>query len=637
MSDEYEAGNIRVLKGLEAVRLRPGMYIGSTGKRGLHHLVWEIIDNSVDEALAKKCSTIEVTLEKEDVIRIIDNGRGIPVEVHKKEGKSALELVMTVLHAGGKFDKDNYKVSGGLHGVGVSVVNALSEWLEVKVHKNGNIYYQKYERGKPLEDVKIIGETKRQGTEVAFKPDRDIFESTTFDFDILKGRFRELSYLNPCLRFITENKLNNVKEEFYSEGGLSEFIEYLTKNDTKIGELVHITDEVEYNKETYEADIALVWTTQYNEKIFSFVNNIQTVDGGNHVSGFRKGLTRAFTEYFSKNKIKDEFKGEDIREGLVGIVSVKIPDPEFEGQTKAKLGNPEIFSIVSEFIYKKLGSYFEENGKVARMVIDKILQAAKAREAARKAKELIRRKGILESTSLPGKLTDCSSKDPALSEIFIVEGESAGGSSRQARSRETQAILPLRGKILNVEKANIVKMLNSEEIKNLITAMGTNVAESFDIDKIRYHKIIIMTDADVDGAHIRVLLLTLFYRHFKEIIDRGYLYIAQPPLYKILDPITKKPLYFYNDRKIEDHFNVLKENGYDTAKINIQRYKGLGEMSADQLWDTTLDPEKRILLQVTIEDAIEADTLLTTFMGDKVEPRRAYIDSHAHEVKELDI
>ncbi len=637
MSKEYKANNIKVLKGLEAVRLRPGMYIGSTGIRGLHHLIWEVIDNSVDEHLAGECDTISLTLEDESVIRIRDNGRGIPTDIHPEEKKSALELVMTVLHAGGKFDKENYEVSGGLHGVGVSVVNALSEWLEVKVYHEGKIFFQRYERGFPKEDVKIIGDSNEQGTEVLFKPDIEIFESIVFNYDTIEGRIKELAFLNPGLKFVCENKIAQTKEEFKYDGGLSEFIDYLTEGETTLGEKIHITDSTIFENQKYYMDIALTWTLDYNENIYSFVNNIQTPDGGNHVAGFKKGLVRVFSDYFTKNKIKEEFKSEDLREGLVAIISVKIPNPEFEGQTKAKLGNPEIFSIVSDFIYKNLGTYFEENKNAAKVIIEKILQAAKAREAARKAKELIRRKGILDSTSLPGKLADCSSKDPTISEIFVVEGDSAGGSAKQGRNRETQAILPLRGKILNVEKANLVKMLNSEEIKNLITAMGTNVSENFDVSKLRYHKIIIMTDADVDGAHIRTLLLTLFYRHFRPIIEGGHLCIAQPPLYKITDPVTKSQRYFYNDKSIEERFNELKAQNIDVTKINIQRYKGLGEMNADQLWETTMSPETRNLLRVTIDDAIEADRLFSTLMGDKVEPRKEYIEKHAHEVKELDI
>lgn len=637
MVREYSASNIKVLRGLEAVRLRPGMYIGSTGKRGLHHLVYEVVDNSVDEALAGYCNTIEVVLEDRDVISVKDNGRGIPVEKHPEMNKSALEVVMTVLHAGGKFDKENYNISGGLHGVGVSVVNALSEKLEVFVCRDGKKYYQEYSRGNPISEVKEIGPCDDRGTMVRFKPDKTIFESTDFEMDVLKERFKELAFLNPGLKFIVKNKLDNTSEEFKYDDGLSAFLDYLVKGKQVIGDKLHFTDTIKVNKWEYGFDIAFTWTSDYNETIYGFVNNIQTVDGGTHISGFKKGVTRAFMDYSSKNKLKEEFAGEDIREGLVAIVSIRIPDPEFEGQTKAKLGNPEIFGMVSDYLNTKLSTYLEENKSCAKAIWDKIIQAAKAREAARKAKELIRRKGVLESTNLPGKLADCSVRDPEKAELFIVEGTSAGGSGKQGRDRETQAILALRGKILNVEKANLAKMLSSETIKDLIMAIGTNIAENFDMTKLRYHKIIIMTDADVDGAHIRTLLLTLFYRHFPEIIKKGYLYIAQPPLYKIKDPETKEENYFYNEKLVEEYFKSLKEKGFDVNKLHIQRYKGLGEMNPEQLWETTMDPARRVLLQVTIEDAIEADRLFSVLMGEAVESRKEYIEKYALEVKNLDV
>ncbi|MDD4983559.1 MAG: DNA topoisomerase (ATP-hydrolyzing) subunit B [Candidatus ainarchaeum sp.] len=637
MPNDYSASKIRVLKGLEAVRLRPGMYIGSTGKRGLHHLVYEVIDNAVDEALGGHCNQIEIILEDKDVISVYDNGRGIPVEKHPEMDKSALEVVMTILHAGGKFDKDNYAVSGGLHGVGVSVVNALSEKLEVFVFRDGKEYYQEYHIGNPVADVKEIGTTTLRGTMVRFKPDKTIFESTEFDMAVLRDRFREMAFLNPGLKFIVKNKLDNTTEEFKYDNGLSAYLDYLVTNKQVIGDKIHVTDTVKLGKFEYGFDVALTWTNDYSENVFGFVNNIQTIDGGTHVSGFKKGITRAFQDYSEKNKLKEEFVGDDIREGLMAIVSIKVPNPEFEGQTKAKLGNPEVFGMISEFVCTKLSTYLEENKGSAKAVLDKILQAAKAREAARKAKELVRRKGILESTSLPGKLADCSTRDPEKAELFIVEGESAGGSGKQGRDRETQAILALRGKILNIEKANMAKMLSSETIKDIIMAIGTNIAENFDVSKLRYHKIVFMTDADVDGAHIRTLLLTLFYRHFPEIIRQGFLYIAQPPLYRIKDPETKVENYYYNEKFVDEYFKSLKSKGFDVEKLHMQRYKGLGEMNADQLWETTMDPEKRVLLKVTVEDAIEADRLFSVFMGEVVEGRKEYIEKYAHEVKNLDI
>ncbi len=635
--ESYNASNITVLKGLEPVRLRPGMYIGSTSITGLHHLVYEVVDNSVDEALTGNCDRIEVTLEQKDIMCVKDNGRGIPVDVHKSTGKSALEVVLCELHAGGKFDKNSYKISGGLHGVGVSVVNALSEWLEVKVYKDNKIYYQKYIRGTPLAQVKILGETNERGTEIRFKPDKEIFETIEFDFNTITNRLRESAFLNSKVRIIAKNNLTGTLTEFYYENGLADFLRYITEGDNIIGDKIYFSDNGKYKNEEVFCSVALAWTSGYSEKIFSFVNNIRTSDGGTHEAGFKKGISRAFTEYFERNKIKEEVTAEDLREGLVSIVYLKVPNPEFEGQTKGKLGNSEIATIVSDITYKQIAKFLEENKGKAKIILEKILEATRAREAARKARELVRRKSALLLTTLPGKLADCSSNDPTVCELFCVEGDSAAGPSKMGRNRQTQAILPLRGKILNVEKATLDRILNSEEIKNLITALGTNFGENFNIDKLRYHKLIFMTDADVDGSHIQTLLLTLFYRYLKSLIEKSHIYIAQPPLYKIIDPQTKLTKYFYNDKDLENCFASLKEQKIDVDKIHTQRFKGLGEMNAEQLWETTMNPETRVLKKVTIDDAIEADRFFSILMGEKVEPRRDYIIEHAKEVKELDI
>jgi len=634
---EYSATNIRVLKGLEAVRVRPGMYIGSTGISGLNHLVYEIVDNAFDEALAGYCNEIQIILEDKDLVRVIDNGRGIPVDIHSESKKSALETVMCELHAGGKFDKNSYKFSGGLHGVGASVVNALSEWLEVRIYKNGQIHYQKYNRGVPEEQVKVIGTTDKNGTEVLFKPDSEIFETTEFDFKTVKERLKEQAFLNSGVKVIAIDKLKDTKDEYHYEKGISDFLDYVTEGDNVIGNKIYFEKELKYKDLDLGINVALCWTTGYSERIISFVNNINTVDGGTHETGFKRGITRAFEEYFNKNKIKEEYKSEDVREGIVTILALKVPNPEFEGQTKAKLGNSDFISIVSETVFEGLGKHLEENKDFAKHLVEKIMQAAKAREAARKARELVRRKTALESTTLPGKLADCSSKNPAECEIFVVEGDSAGGSAKQGRNRETQAILPLRGKILNVEKASLDKMLNSEAIRNLITAIGTGFGETFNVEKLRYHKIVIMTDADVDGSHIQTLLLTLLYRYIKPLIDNGFVYIAQPPLYKINDPITKTGVYFYSDKELDKRKQELRAENIDVEKIHVQRYKGLGEMNADQLWETTMDPSQRVLRKITIDDAVEANRLFSILMGEKVEPRRDFIIENAKEVKDLDI
>ncbi len=637
MNEEYNASNIKVLKGLEAVRVRPGMYIGSTSVTGLNHLVYEIVDNAFDEALAGYCDEINITLEDKNVIRIVDNGRGIPVDIHPETKKSALETVLCELHAGGKFDKNSYKFSGGLHGVGASVVNALSEYMEVKIYKNGKIHFQQFSRGLPLEEIKIIGETEKHGTEILFKPDHQIFETTEFDIKTIEERLREQAFLNSGVKVVLIDNVNNKQEEFFYENGLKDFLGYITEGDTILGDKLYFQKQLKYKDLDLTINLACCWTSGYSERMISFVNNIHTIDGGTHEAGFKRGVIRAFDDYFSKNKIKEEYKSEDIREGLVTILSLKVPNPEFEGQTKTKLGNSDIISITSDMVYNELGKYLEENKAYAKHITEKIMQAAKAREAARKARELIRRKGALESTTLPGKLADCSSNNPEECELFVVEGDSAGGSAKQGRNRETQAILPLRGKILNVEKAGLDRMLTSETIKNLITAIGTNFGDAFNIEKLRYHKIIIMTDADVDGSHIQTLLLTLFYRHIKQLITEGKIYIAQPPLYKFVNPLSKRSEYYYNEEALNKIMKLLKENNIDVDKIHIQRYKGLGEMNADQLWETTMDPKQRVLKKVTITDAMEADRLFSILMGDKVEPRKQFINEHAKEVKELDI
>ncbi len=630
MSEKYTAENIQVLEGLQAVRKRPSMYIGSTDYHGLHHLVYEVVDNSIDEAMVGECTSIHVILENDGSVTVIDDGRGIPVDKHPKYGVSALEIVMTKLHAGGKFDRKSYKVSGGLHGVGVSVVNALSEWMKVVVKRNGKIYYQRYERGKPVGPVEIIGDTEERGTETSFKPDPEIFDTTEFNYDILRHRLMELAFLNRGLRIVLEDRRKDepVREEFHYEGGIIEFVEYLNRMKKPLhSEPIYINGE----KENIRVEIALQYTDDYREQIYSYANNINTMEGGTHLSGFRSALTRVMNEYGSRRGLlkKDEkLSGEDVREGLTAIISVKVPEPQFEGQTKTKLGNSEVMGLVASVVYEKLSEFFEEHPSIGEIAVTKARLASQAREAARKARELTRRKGLLETAALPGKLADCAEKDPSKSELFIVEGDSAGGSAKQGRDRHFQAILPLRGKIINVEKARLDKILKNEEIRTLITAIGTGIKDDFDLSKLRYHRIIIMTDADVDGAHIRTLLLTFFYRYMRPLIENGHIYIAQPPLYRVKK--GNKEIYCYTDEEMN---RALEELGGGT----VQRYKGLGEMNPVQLWETTMNPETRKLIKVTIEDAMMADELFTTLMGDRVEPRREYIYRHAKEVVNLDI
>lgn len=631
MNQQYGAEQIQVLEGLEPVRKRPGMYIGSTGPRGLHHLVYEVVDNSIDEALAGFCSDIHVTIEEDNSICVVDNGRGIPVDIHPKTGKSTVETVLTVLHAGGKFGGGGYKVSGGLHGVGVSVVNALSENLEVTVKKDGKVYFQRYHRGAPEKQLEVIGETTEIGTTIRFKPDHTIFEETEYKYDTLEHRLRELAFLNRGIKIILEDKRDGKKKEFQYAGGLIEFIKHLNKNRNAIHE-----DVIYFEKQVgdHYVEVAMQYTDGYTENIYSFANNINTHEGGSHLSGLKASLTRTINDYSRKNNIikekENNFSGEDTREGLTAIVSVKLPEPQYEGQTKTKLGNTEMRGIVESFTGENFGAFLEENPNVAKIVIDKSLRAMRAREAAKKARELTRRKSVLESTSLPGKLADCSEKDPAKSEIYIVEGDSAGGSAKLGRDRKTQAILPLRGKILNVEKSRLDKILISEQIKNMITAFGCGIGEEFDETKLRYHKIVIMTDADVDGAHIRTLLLTFFFRYMRPLVENGFVYIAQPPLYKIKK--GRKELYAYSDKELNKALEEVGKKGTE-----IQRYKGLGEMNAEQLWETTMNPEHRTLLKVEIEDALLADEIFSMLMGDKVEPRRVFIEENAKYVKNLDI
>ena len=637
MSSNYQAENITVLEGLEAVRKRPGMYIGTTSERGLHHLVWEIVDNSVDEALAGYCNRIEVSILPDNIIEVKDNGRGIPVGIHPKYGKSALEIVLTVLHAGGKFENDNYKVSGGLHGVGVSVVNALSEWLEVTVRTDGKVWYQRYDRGIPEEDVKEIGVAGKDehGTTVKFKADYEIFETLVYDYNTLKNRLKELAYLNKDLEICLSDSRKEPfkKEEFKFEGGIVDFLKEITEDTEKlIAEPIYMSGEID----NVAVDIAFLYTVNQAEIIYSFVNNINTHEGGTHVSGFRTALTRVIndvgkTQGYLKEK-DGKLLGNDIREGVTAIVSVKVPQPQFEGQTKTKLGNSEVSGIVSTIVGNSLKIVLEDNPNDTKIIIDKILNSKKAREAAQRARELVLRKSVLEVGSLPGKLADCSSKDPDECEIYIVEGDSAGGSAKQGRDRSHQAILPLRGKILNVEKAGLHKALENNEVRSMITAFGTSIGDSFNIEKLRYGKIIIMTDADVDGAHIRTLLLTFLYRYLVELIYNGHVYIAQPPLYKITT--GKQIRYAYSDKELKEITSVFE--GED-KRYTLQRYKGLGEMNPEQLWETTMDPKSRTLLQVRIDDARAADMLFDKLMGDKVDPRREFIEENAEYVKNLDI
>ena len=633
----YEAQNITVLEGLEAVRKRPGMYIGTTSERGLHHLVWEIVDNSVDEALAGYCNKIDVKILPDNIIEVVDNGRGIPTDIHPKYGKSALEIVLTVLHAGGKFENDNYKVSGGLHGVGVSVVNALSEWLEVEVRKEGNVYYQKYHRGKPEEDVKIIGscEASEHGTTVRFKADGDIFETLVYNYFTLSNRLKELAYLNRGLTItLSDLRKDEKKEETYKfDGGILDFLNEIVKEETTI---IDKPFYVSAEQDNVGVDVTFTYTTSQNEVIYSFVNNINTHEGGTHVQGFRTALTKVINDVGkAQGLLKDKdgkLMGNDIREGVVAIVSTKIPQPQFEGQTKGKLGNSEVSGIVNTIVSNSLKIFLEDNPAITKIVVEKILNSKKAREAAQKARELVLRKSVLEVGSLPGKLADCTSKKAEECEIFIVEGDSAGGSAKQGRDRYNQAILPLRGKIINVEKAGLHKSLESSEIRAMVTAFGTSIGETFDISKLRYGKIILMTDADVDGAHIRTLILTFLYRYMRELINEGNIYIACPPLYKVAS--GKQIVYAYNDLELK---NVLAQMNQDNKKYTIQRYKGLGEMNPEQLWETTMNPDGRLLLKVSVDNAREADMLFDKLMGDKVEPRREFIEEHAEYVKNIDI
>ena len=637
MSTEYGADQIQILEGLEAVRKRPGMYIGSTSIRGLHHLVYEIVDNAVDEALAGFCDVIDVKIQEDNSITVIDNGRGIPVGINHKAGIPAVEVVFTILHAGGKFGGGGYKVSGGLHGVGASVVNALSEWLEVTIYHEGKVYRQRYERGKTIYKLKVIGECEQEktGTMVSFLPDKEIFEETVFDFDTLKQRFREMAFLTKGLkiRLTDERGEKELVKEFHYEGGIKEFVTYLNRSKEALyPEIIYC----EGTKDGVAVEVAMQHNDSYNETTYGFVNNITTPEGGTHVVGFRNALTKTFNEYARKNKLlkeNEKLAGEDIREGLTAIISVKIEEPQFEGQTKQKLGNSEARGAVDAVVSRTLEIFLEQNPSVAKTIVDKSVLAQRARDAARKARDLTRRTSALEGLSLPGKLADCTDKDPKNCEIYIVEGDSAGGSAKTARSRATQAILPLRGKILNVEKARLDRIYGNAEIKAMITAFGTGIHEDFDISKLRYHKIIIMTDADVDGAHIATLMLTFLYRFMPELIKQGYVYLAQPPLYKIEK--NKKIWYAYDDKELD---NILTEIGRD-GNNKIQRYKGLGEMDADQLWETTMDPERRVLLRVTMDDetSSELDLTFTTLMGDKVEPRREFIEENALKVKNLDI
>ncbi len=640
MSDKksnYSANNIQALEGLEAVRKRPGMYIGSTDTKGLHHLVWEVVDNSIDEHLAGHASHIGMTIHEDNSITVVDNGRGIPTGMHEKLQKSALEVVMTVLHAGGKFDKDTYKVSGGLHGVGVSCVNALSSYLRAEVHREGKIYEQTYSQGKPQMEVKMIGESDKHGTTITFKPDGEIFDSLIYNFDTLANRMRELSYLNSGLHLSLTDERE--KEEdgsfkstaFYSEGGLKEFVTYVDESRTPlISTPIHVTAK----EDNVEVEVAMQYNTSFTENIYSFVNNINTREGGTHVSGFRRAVNRVFSKYAEDNgmfsKLKFKVSGEDFREGLTSVVSVKVPEPQFKGQTKGELGNQEVTGIVSRAVGEALSHYLEENPKDSKRIVEKVILAATARHAARKAREMVQRKNVLTGTGLPGKLSDCSSKDPGESEIFLVEGDSAGGTAKQGRDRAFQAILPLRGKILNVEKAMEHKIYENEEIKNLFTALGVSIEDKdgervLNIEKLRYHKIVIMCDADVDGSHIVTLILTFFFRYMKPLVEQGFVYIAAPPLYLVKKGNTK--VYAWNEEERQDIINNM--GGAEATGIKTQRYKGLGEMNADQLWETTMDPEERILRQVTIEDSNESDRIFSMLMGDEVPPRRRFIETNA--------
>lgn len=624
---QYDAEQIQVLEGLEAVRKRPGMYIGSTGPRGLHHLVYEIVDNSIDEALAGFCSTINVTIHKDNSITVEDDGRGMPVDDHPKLGIPAVEVIHTVLHAGGKFGGGGYKVSGGLHGVGASVVNALSTHMEVEIRRNGKVYKQEYEKGKTVTPLTEIGNSRKTGSKSTFWPDGEIFDETEFDFDTLERRLREMAFLNKGIKITLKDEREGRKKEevFHYEGGIKEFVVHLNKNKEALHENVIYFEVIDKDR---EVEVAMQYTDRYNEMLLSYANNINTTEGGFHMVGFKTALTRVFNDYARRNKFlkesDDALSGEDIREGLTAVISVKLTEPQFEGQTKTKLGNSDMRGFVETATADNIVAFLEENPNQAKVILDKCLRAARAREAARKARELTRRKSVLDGISMPGKLADCSEKDPALSEIFLVEGNSAGGSAKQGRDRLRQAVLPLRGKILNVEKARLDKILNSDEIRNMITAFGCNIGADFDESKLRYHKIIIMTDADVDGAHIRTLLLTFFYRYMTPLIEKGYVYAAQPPLFQVKK--GKEIYYTYSDREQE---KLMKELSDKPGKADIQRYKGLGEMDFHQLWETTMDYNNRTLIQITIDDAAAADEIFTTLMGDKVQPRRKFIEENA--------
>ena len=631
VSGSYDTDSIMVLEGLKAVQQNPAMYIGSTDERGLHHLVYEVVDNSIDEALAGYATKIMVSLNSDGSVTVEDDGRGIPVREHPKYKKSGLELVMTTLHAGGKFDSQAYKVSGGLHGVGVSCVNALSEWLEARVRRNDKEYMQKYDRGVPLSPIKEIGESSKTGTIIRFLPDPKVFETTDIKYETISSRLKELAFLNAGLQIDLSDQRSGKSDVFRFDGGIREFVLYINRNKTMLHpDPIYLYAE----REDFEVELAIQYTDGYTESIFTFANNINTHEGGTHLSGFKGALTRVLNDYGKKNKMfsSDDFSlsGEDCREGITTVISCKVRHPQFEGQTKTKLGNSEVRGIVESLTNEKLSEFFEENPSVAKIILEKAVNASRAREAARKARELTRRKGLLESSALPGKLADCSSRDASKTELYIVEGDSAGGSAKQGRDREFQAILPLRGKILNVEKARMDKLLKNNEILALITAIGTGIGEEFEIEKARYHKIIIMTDADVDGEHIRTLLLTFFFRYMRPLIEEGYLYIAQPPLYKLSK--GRQIIYAYTER---ERLEKVKEMG--DSGVGLQRYKGLGEMNPDQLWDTTMDPENRMTLKVTVDDAVEADELFTILMGEKVEPRREFIETHAKEVTNLDI
>jgi DNA gyrase subunit B len=634
MSSEYNESQIQVLEGLEAVRKRPGMYIGSTSSRGLHHLVYEIVDNAVDEALAGYCSEINVTIHPDNTISVRDNGRGIPIGIQAQKGIPAVEVVFTILHAGGKFGGGGYKVSGGLHGVGASVVNALSEWLKVRIYVDGKIYEQEYSRGNVMTKLTEVGVTQEHGTFVHFKPDKEIFEETEFQYDILKQRLRETAFLTKGLKIKLVDEREGMEQEntFHYEGGIKEFVAYINKNRSPLYDEIFY---VEGKKDDVLVEIAFQHNDGYVENIHTFVNNINTVDGGTHLVGFKSGLTKTINDYGKKiNVLKDgdkKLSGDDVREGITAVISIKISEPQFEGQTKTKLGNSEAKGAVEGILNEYLTYFLEENPSVGKTIVEKGMIASRARDAAKKARELVRRKSVLENARLPGKLADCSDKDPRNCEIYLVEGDSAGGSAKGARDPKIQAILPLRGKILNVEKARLDKILSSDEIKNMITAFGTGVSEDFDIEKLRYHKIVIMTDADVDGAHIRTLLLTLFYRYMRPLIEEGKVYIAQPPLYRVEK--NKEHYYVYDDKELEKLYAQIGKDGIK----EVQRYKGLGEMDAIQLWDTTMDPSRRVLLQVKLEDAISADEVFTRLMGDKVEPRREFIHEYAKFVRNLDI